>query len=251
MSINVILAFMIIVSFLIALPLHEFAHAQVASWLGDPTPRSDGRQTLSLRMHIDPLGTLLCIILAFLPVAAGPIGLGWGRPVKIDPWKLRGGRNGGPIMVAISGILFSLFVGLLAAVAARFLVPLAVGVTGPGSFVATNPVLLRLPQFFTVFACVNICLAIFNLLPIYPLDGYEILYMLLPTRQALGFARSGPYGPFIILILFFLLPFLGQFSGLGFLPIFHIPYYILLGSFYLVSLVMGFPVDLTTAVYMF
>ena len=78
--INVILAFMIIISFLISLILHEFGHSLVATWLGDPTPRSEGRLSLSLRMHLDPLGTLLCVILAFFTVPAGPVGLGWGKP---------------------------------------------------------------------------------------------------------------------------------------------------------------------------
>ena len=67
MVINVLLALMVIVSFLIAIPLHECGHALMASWLGDRTPRDEGRQSLSLRSHIDPLGTLMCVILAFQP----------------------------------------------------------------------------------------------------------------------------------------------------------------------------------------
>src|ERR1700730_15718034 len=114
--INVILAFMIIISFLISLILHEFGHALVATWLGDPTPRTDGRLSLNLGSHLDPLGTLLCVILAFFAVPAGPVGLGWGKPVKPDPWKLRGGPNGGTLMVALGGILMNLVVGVLAAI---------------------------------------------------------------------------------------------------------------------------------------
>src|SRR5258708_29029907 len=110
----------------------------------------------------------------------------------------------------------------------------------PNSLYA-NDIIVRIPQLILVFASVNISLAIFNLIPLYPLDGYQILYSLLPSRQAVSFARSAQYGPFIILALLFLLPFLGQLSGLGGLFIFHIPYYILLGSFNLVGLASGFP----------
>jgi Zn-dependent protease len=227
--INVILAFMIIVSFLIAMVLHEFGHSLVATWLSDPTPRAEGRLTLGLRVNLDPLGTLLCVILAFFQVPAGPVGLGWGRPVKVDPWKLRGGPNGGTLMVALGGILMSAFVGVLFAVLLRFL---------PGSLL-TNLNLIRIPQFILTFASVNFALAIFNLIPLYPLDGYQILYTLLPSRQAVSFARSATYGPFIILLIIFLLPFLGQITGLGSFPLFHISYYILLGSMKLVSLING------------
>lgn len=230
-AINVVVALMIIVSFFIALAIHEFGHALVASWLGDPTPIAEGRRSLSLRTHVDPLGTLLCVILAFLPAVAGPVGLGWGRPVKVDPWKLRGGPNVGTFVVALAGILISLLVGLLFGAVIRFL-PLSL---------FTNDLTLRIPQFLLVFASVNICLAIFNLLPLYPLDGYQIVYSLLPGPQAVKFGRSAAYGPFIILLILFLLPFLGLITGLGALFIFHIPYYILLSSLRLIELVSGIP----------
>lgn len=238
--INVIVSLMIVASFLVAIPLHEFAHAQVARWLGDPTPGIDGRYTLRLGPHIDALGTLLCVILAFMPVPLS-MGLGWGKPVKIDPWKLRGGRNGGPIMVALSGMVFSLLLGLLFAFISGLLFPL----------LGTNAFLARIPQLLLVFGVVNICLALFNILPVYPLDGYQILYMLLPSKQAVAFAKSGPYGPFIILIVFFLLPFIAEFSGLGGFPLFHIPEYILLGGQLIASLVSGAPLDITMQRYFF
>lgn len=230
-DINVVLALMIIGSFLVAMILHECGHALVASWLGDPTPRHEGRLSFNLFSHLDPVGTLLAVILAFLPVGAGPAGLGWGKPVKSDPWKLRGGPNAGTLFVAIGGLLTSLVIGLIFAVVLRFIIP----------FIPANAFAIRLPQLITVFASVNICLAIFNLIPLYPLDGYQIVYTLLPSRQAVQFARSAPYGPFIILALLFLLPFLGQLSGLGNFPLFHIPYYILLGALNLIGLVSGYP----------
>ncbi len=231
-NINVVLALMIIGSFLVAIILHECGHALVASWLGDPTPSREGRLSFNLFSHLDPVGMLLAVILAFLPVGAGPVGLGWGKPVKSDPWKLRGGPNAGTLFVAIGGLLTSLIVGLIFAVVLRFVIPL---------IPLDNAFAVRLPQLITVFASVNISLAIFNIIPLYPLDGYQIVYTLLPSRQAVQFARSALYGPFIILALLFLLPFLGQLSGLGNFFLFHIPYYILLGALNLIGLVSGYP----------
>ena len=242
MTINVILALMIIVSFLISIVLHEVGHSLMATWLGDPTARAEGRLSLSLRSHLDPLGTMLCVILAFFPVligftglAAGPLGMGWGKPVKPDPWKLRGGPNVGTLLVALGGIFMNILVGVLAAIVLRLLPASFVALPGDGG----NAFILRIPQFILTFASVNFCLAIFNLFPLYPLDGYQILYTLLPNRQAVSFSRSATYGPFIILILIFLLPFLGQFSGLSSFPLFRISYYILLGALKLASLVSG------------
>ncbi|HEY6541110.1 MAG TPA: site-2 protease family protein [Ktedonobacteraceae bacterium] len=236
MTINVILAFMIIVSFLISIVLHEVGHSLMATWLGDPTARAEGRLSFSLRSHLDPLGTMLCVILAFFPVligltglAAAPLGMGWGKPVKPDPWKLRGGPNAGTLLVALGGIFMNIIVGVLAAIVLRLL---------PSSF-GGNLLIIRIPQFILTFASVNFCLAIFNLIPLYPLDGYQILYTLLPNRQAVSFSRSATYGPFIILLIIFLLPFLGQFSGLSSFPLFRISYYILLGALKLVSLASG------------
>src|SRR5579875_262629 len=242
-DINVVLAIMIIASFLVAIILHECGHALVASWLGDPTPRREGRMSFNLFAHLDPVGTLLAVILAFLPVGAGPVGLGWGKPVKSDPWKLRGGPNMGTLFVALGGIITSLVVGLAFSVVLRFVFPI--------HFFQQDAIAIRLPQLIAVFASVNISLAIFNIIPLYPLDGYQILYTLLPSRQAVQFAKSAPYGPFIILALLFLLPFLGQLSGLGNFFLFHIPYYILLGSLNIIGPVSGLPVDVVTALYVF
>ena len=123
--INVLLSLMIVISFLLAIALHEWAHAQMASWLGDQTPRLDGRQTLSLRAHLDPVGMVMCLILAFQPLASvvPPAGLGWGKPVKPDPWKMRVPADTGVLLVACAGLIGSLIIGLLAAVAFRFLDP--------------------------------------------------------------------------------------------------------------------------------
>lgn len=224
MYINVLLALMIIVSFLGAIALHEFSHALMASWLGDSTPLAEGRQSLSLRAHLDPVGTLMCVILAFQPLLG--MGFGWGKPVKPDPWKMRVGANAGVLTVAIAGPIFSLLIGAVAAVLAAVLAPI----------MGDNFFSLRVLQLLLVFASVNISLTLFNLIPLYPLDGYQIVYTLLPSKQAVQFAKSAPYGPFIILAVFFLLPFIARLSGLGDFFLFRLAYYIWLGSMYLISL---------------
>src|SRR6266516_5733787 len=239
MGINVVLALMVIGSFLLAIPLHECGHALMASWLGDRTPRQEGRLSLSLRSHIDPIGTLMCVILAFQPGLG--VGFGWGKPVKPDPWKMRVGANAGVLLVAWTGLIFSLLIGVLVAVLVRFI----------PTQVLESPVALHVAQLLIVFASVNICLAIFNLIPLYPLDGYEILYTLLPSRQAVQFAKSAAYGPLILLALFFLLPFLAQVAspGLSSFPLFQLPFYIWLGSINLIALVMGQMPDVIVLLY--
>jgi len=228
-GINVLLALMIIGSFLVAIIFHELGHTLMAGWLGDATPRAEGRQTLRLSAHIDPIGTLMCVVLAFQVVLAPAMGLGWGKPVKPDPWKMRVGPNVGVFAVAWAGPIFSLVIGLLTALIAHFVAP----------FLAGNIFIVRVLQLLIVFASVNIGLAIFNLIPLYPLDGYQIVYTLLPSKQAIQFAKSAPYGQFAILALFFLLPFLATIAGVGGFPLFRLSFYIWLGAMKLASLVIG------------
>jgi Zn-dependent proteases len=227
--IDVVLAIMIIISFLGALVLHEWAHAQVAYWLGDRSPATNERRTLSLRTHLDPVGLLMCIVLAFQSMS----GLGWGRPLKPDPWKMKVGANTGVLLVALAGPVFSLLLGLLTAGVMRLLIPVLM----------INVALIFILKLLATFSCVNIGLAILNIIPLYPLDGYQVLYTLLPSKQAVQFARSMTYGPFLILILFFFLPFLAQFSGLGSFFLFRLPAVIRDGALLLGSLVSGVPIE--------
>jgi Zn-dependent protease len=230
-TINVVLAFMVIASFLLSTVLHGYGQTLIAALLGDPGPRNEGRQTLNLRPHLDPVGTLISVVLAFYPIYLLPIGLGWGKPIKPDPWKMRVGPNTGVLLVALSGILINLLVGAATALILHFIYP-------PLSGVGDNPLVVRLLQLLIVFAAVNIALAIFNLLPLYPLDGYQIVYALLPSRQAAQFARSAAYGPFIVVVLFFVLPFLAQISRLDFF-LFRLPTVIASWALSLIGLLVG------------
>lgn len=236
-KINVLLALMIILSFLVAIVLHEWAHAAVANWLGDPTPRQEGRRSLRLRSHIEPLGLLMCLTLAFQPVAALPLGLGWGKAVKPDPWKLRNGPNKGVLMVAVAGPLMNLLLGILSALILRVIIAV-------GDPVFANVIGQRVVQLILVFSSVNFSLFIFNFVPLFPLDGYQVLYTLLPSKQAIKFARwAAPYGPIIILLIFFFLPFIGQLLMIGDFPLFRLAYYIWLGAVVLIGLITGFPIN--------
>jgi Zn-dependent protease len=235
--INVVLALMIIASFLVAAVIRECGHVLVAYWLGDRTPLEEGRLTLRLRPHLDSVGTLLCVILAFQPIYAIPVGLGWGKPVKPDPWKLRVGADRGVFLVALGGIITNLILGLLVALIASLVAPFLLHMTGG------NPLTPYVLQLLVVFASVNVGMAIFNLLPIYPLDGYQMLYSALPSKQAVQFAKSAPYGAFIILILFFFLPFLANLGGLGSIPIlgliFRLPQVIWMISMFIIAPISG------------
>jgi len=172
---------------------------------------------------------LMCVLLAFQPGLG--VGFGWGKPVKPDPWKMRVGANAGMLLVALAGLIFSLLIGVLVSVLVRFV----------AIQMLVSPVGEHILQLLIVFASVNICLAIFNLFPLYPLDGYQIVYTLLPSRQAVQFAKSAAYGPLIILALFFLLPFLAQLAspGLTSFFLFQLPLYIWLGSMNIIALAMG------------
>ncbi len=229
-GIDVVLAFFFIVCFLLSVAFHESAHAVVASWLGDSTPIKAGRRTLNVRDHIDPVGLLLCVILSFQMVG-GAVALGWGRPVDTDAWKLKGGPNAGQLVVALAGPICNLILALLSAASLK-LFP---------NFFYDNPLLQRIPQLILVFSIVNFVMIMLNVLPFYPLDGYQVLYALLPTKQAVSYARwAKPYGMFIILAIFFLLPFLGQLAGGGggfFL--FNLPYAMLHWSVGLIGLICG------------
>jgi Zn-dependent protease len=147
-----ILAFL--VSLLIAIDVHEFAHAWVANELGDPTARYQGRLSLNPVVHLDPMGTMMMLFSVFYG-----FGIGWGKPVPVNPLYLRRGPRIGMALVAAAGPLSNL---VLAAIVA---VPIRLGLTM--SWTVLNLLLIVIS--------VNIGIALFNLLPIPPLDGASIL----------------------------------------------------------------------------
>lgn len=164
------------VALVVAATVHEFAHAYVADRLGDPTPRSQGRLTLNPLAHLDLLGSLLILLAGF----------GWAKPVQINPMNFRDWRRD-TIMVASAGPLAN--ITLLFALG----VPYKLGLLDFGGS--------GLDALLLMTIRINAMLAVFNLLPVPPLDGSKILMGLLPPGQAVSYARLQPYGVLILLLL--------------------------------------------------
>ncbi len=171
------------VALVAGITLHEFSHALTADMLGDRRPRALGRVSLNPLRHIDPVGAIFFVLMRF----------GWGKPVPVNAYALRPGRIG-MAYVAAAGPVANLLLAVVVAVIFR-LAEMA-GLLGIGG----NFVWLVLLS--TVFY--NVVLALFNLLPIPPLDGYNLVLPFLPPRWAFSVQRYAPYGVLVLLLLVFL-----------------------------------------------
>ncbi len=181
---------------LFAITIHEAAHAWTASRFGDPTAAALGRASLNPIVHIDPLGTILFpLALILLSRGAGPV-FGWAKPVPYNPYNLRDPRRGG-LWISFAGPIANIMAATAAVLA--FQVIKVFGARLPASTALARP-LEGLTLVLLFMALINISLAIFNLIPIPPLDGSGILAGLLSARQAAAYERLRPYG-FLILIL--------------------------------------------------
>lgn len=169
-----------VVALLVGLTFHEFSHALTADQLGDHSPRAMGRLTLNPIAHVDPIGALMLVVAGF----------GWAKPVMVNPAGLRGGRRS-MALVAFAGPIANVVVAIAFAVVFRVM-----DLAGVDSGFFLNLVALIVQ--------LNILLAIFNLIPIPPLDGYNVLLAYLPPRQAVTIQRYAPYGVIVLLLLIFL-----------------------------------------------
>jgi Zn-dependent protease len=188
-------AILYLIAFILCVAAHEFGHAWMANRLGDPTPRLQGRLTLSPLHHIDPIGTIIMpLIMAF---TAAPL-LAWGRPVQYNPAALthRLSMRTGQMLVAIAGPAMNLLMALVVSIG--IVVAARLGASGH---------LLR--DVFHYLVQLNISLMIFNLIPIPPLDGGSVLAWLLPRSMQHVVDFLARYGS-IILILLVLSPSLGM-----------------------------------------
>lgn len=174
---NPILYLMIAVAILFAFTIHEYFHAQAAYSLGDPTAKYAGRLSVNPLAHFDPFGTLLIFI----------IGIGYGKPVPFNPYNLKN-QKWGPALVGLAGPFSNLLSASIVGLLLRFL-----------NF--SNPALIT---FLTFFVWINLSLAIFNLLPIPPLDGSHVFSNFLPLSFS-KFQRN----PFLIIIAFFFMIYIG------------------------------------------
>ena len=157
----------------------------MATKMGDPTPRLQGRLTLNPIAHMDPMGTIFIIFTLFMG-----FGFGWGKPVQTNPQYYRDYRAG-RILVAIAGPLMNLCLMLL-----------AIGISYIMFSTGARPVPF-LHMMLSVFIMINFVLMIFNLLPIPPLDGGHVMEMILPWNLREKYARFGQFGMLILLGLMF------------------------------------------------
>ncbi len=177
-----------IIAFIIALAVHEFAHAWSAQLLGDNTARSSGRMTLNPLAHIDPFGTIL--LPALLILARFPVVFGWAKPVPVNPANFASPRKGmmitsaaGPIANFVAAGIFAVFLNA-----------------------AVNGVLFfpELGLLFFYGVLINVVIGLFNLIPIPPLDGSNIVAGILPPAAAANYMKLSRYGFLILIALLYL-----------------------------------------------
>ena len=183
MDINFAQIFISLIVLLFSLTIHETAHAWTADRLGDPTARLLGRISLNPLVHIDPVGTVLFPLIA--AVSGVPL-IGWAKPVPVSVRQLRHPRRD-YVLVAAAGPASNLVLALVASVALRLVTvaPVTLGEPNVSAPIASFLVQLKL---------INVLLAVFNMIPIPPLDGGNVLAGLLPPRLSVSFNQLRPYG---------------------------------------------------------
>ncbi|MBK5920438.1 hypothetical protein CCR80_05210 [Rhodothalassium salexigens] len=186
---------------LLAITLHEAAHGFAAHRLGDDTAKRAGRLTLNPLAHVDPVGTILLpglLMIAYF-LGAGGILFGYAMPVPVDYRRFKNPRDD-MAWVALAGPAVNIALALLSVLLIMVLMPIG------GAFASWAVNMLRVSVFF------NCLIAVFNMLPIPPLDGSRVLAALLPPRWAWHYIRLDRYGLLIVLGLFFLPPLLFDWS---------------------------------------
>lgn len=185
----------IIIVILLSLSFHEFSHAFVSYKLGDPTARDQGRLTLNPVRHLDPLGTIMMVASMI-----GGAGIGWAKPVPINPMYYKN-KKGGTMLVSIAGPVSNLFLAFV------FVFPLLyIGSKYNTGTLDSSNLNLMIYSISRMFVLTNINLAVFNLLPVPPLDGSKILSGILPTRQYYQFMQYENYIGIAFILLIFVFP---------------------------------------------
>jgi Zn-dependent protease len=174
-----------------AIVLHELAHGIVADRMGDSTPRQMGRLTLNPIKHADPFGTVILpglLLLPYLFGRGGPV-FGYAKPMPVNTQNLRN-PDRQMMLIALAGPITNLLLAVTGALSLRLV--------GPGDSPVT--------EFFLTWITLNVLLAVFNIMPIPPLDGSKVLAMFLPPRAREVYRSWEPYGALFMLVIFFLFP---------------------------------------------
>lgn len=160
---------------IIAMSFHEFSHGYIANKLGDPTPKQYGRLTLNPLAHIDPLGLLMLWLFKF----------GWAKPVPINPMYFKDKKRG-VLLVSLAGPVSNVVLAVISRILMKWLIGYTV-----------------IYQILSALYMYNLVFAVFNMIPIQPLDGSKVLWSLLPAKQAYLLSQYEQYGQIILLILVF------------------------------------------------
>lgn len=185
LSMSTILVRLIIL--FLAVPIHEWAHAWSAYQLGDDTASLQGRLTLNPLAHLDPIGSLLLLFAGF----------GWGKPVPINPYRMRVSPRAGMAITAIAGPFSNFVLAMLLAIPFRL------------GWIDWYTESLSISTLLMIAIEINLSLMLFNLIPVYPLDGEKVLIGLLPSRWGDSLLRLRQMGTLILAALIFVLPRLG------------------------------------------
>jgi Zn-dependent protease len=176
---------------LVCITLHELSHGLVAWSLGDMTARNAGRLTLNPLKHIDWMGLLMMVVLH----------VGWAKPVPVNMYRFKNPKTG-MALTAAAGPVSNLLLALVSGFAYWISLALVIRSVLAGSL-AADPRWIYLAQFFQVSLILNAGLAVFNLIPISPLDGSKILALVLPERAYRQLMRYEQYGMFLLMVLLF------------------------------------------------
>jgi len=174
----------LILILLVSITFHEYAHGWMASRLGDPTPKQSGRLSLNPLVHVDPFGTIIlpiALLVLSTRLIGQPFTIGYAKPVPINPYHFKNPKKD-IAMVGLAGPLMNIAIAIILSLLIRIGFPLF-----------TEAIILGI--------MVNLLLAVFNLIPIPPLDGSKLLTSFLPKKVAYNYLKLEPYGFFIIILL--------------------------------------------------
>jgi len=173
LSENPLVFVLVVLALVLSITIHEFAHAYVATKLGDNTAKDLGRVSLNPLAHLDPIGTLMLVF----------VGFGWGKPVPFNPYALKNPKVDSAL-ISVAGPISNFILAIILAVIAKFVNP-------DGIFFAFI--------YLTIFY--NLILGIFNLIPLHPLDGFKVVYGILPQNLAWQWQQTEQYGIYVLMLL--------------------------------------------------